>query len=188
MNNNGVQLIQFYTDPVEVRTAEGQPNYEDREWIRITNPGGKDVIEREVRDSDTITYMAQYAAFKKGEVFEGEGFKLRDVSFLSKAEQENCRKAQIFTVEQLAGINDIGMRALGMNGRTLSQKAKDWLDGKKNIDVIVNKVNALEQQLNGQQEMLGAYNGIKADNVKKDATIAELRNQIEELTTKAKKK
>lgn len=187
MNNNGVQLIQFYIDPVEVRTAEGQPNYEDREWIRITNPGGKDVIERVVKDSDTITYMAQYAAFKKGEVFEGEGFKLRDVSFLSKSELENCKRAQIFTVEQLAGINDIGMKALGMNGRTLSQKAKDWLDGKKNIDVIVNKVNALEQTLASQQDQLGALNAVKAESAKKDVTISDLRNQLDELLTKKKK-
>lgn len=187
MTSNGVQIVEYYMHPVEVRDTDGNPNYQDREFIRIINPGGKDVIEREVRDSDKVTWISQYQAFKNNVEYEGEGTKLTDVSFLSKAEIEMCKKGKIFTIEQLASINDVGMKALGMGARTLTQKAINWLDGRKNIDTVVNKLYALEKKVEAQADIAAAYEGTKADIVKKDATIADLRNQIDELMRKPKK-
>ncbi len=187
MTSNGVQIVEYYISPVEVRDTDGNPNYQDREFIRIINPGGKDVVEREVRDTDKVTWMAQYQAFKNNVEFEGEGTKLSDISLLSKAEIEMCKKGKIYTVEQLSSLNDVGMKALGMGARTLTQKATNWLDGRKNIDTIVNKLHALEKKVESQADVATAYEGAKADVIKKDATIADLRNQIDELMRKPKK-
>lgn len=184
MERNGVQLIDFYMQSIENRTSDGEPTYVDKEFIRITSPGGKEAIEREVKPEDKVVYIGQYNAFKNGVHYEGEGFKLKDVSFLSKAEIENCQRAKVYTVEQLASMDDIGAKAVGLGAQTLRQKAQNWLEGKKNIDSVVSKVNALEQQIHSQKDLVNTITTLKSDNEKKDIKISDLQNQIEELMKK----
>ncbi len=183
-----VQLVEFYMESVERRDSAGNPIYEDREFVRITNPAGKDIVEREVKPEDKVTYIAQYQAFKDGIVYEGEGIKLKDTSFLSKSEIETCRAAKVFTVEQLANVDENGLKALGLNALALKQKAENWLKGRTSADSLVNQINTLERRLDEydalKQEVL-AKNQVIAN---KDAELAELKSKISELMSKPKNK
>lgn len=188
MERNGVQLIDFYMQSVEHRGPDGQPGYVDKEFIRITNPGGKDAIEREVKPEDKSNWANHYRAFKEGETFEGDGFKLRDTSFLTKAEIDICKAAKIFTVEQLSSVDEIGCKMLGLNAKMLIQKAQNWLAGSKSVDKLVSKINALEQQMHSQESLVNTIQSLKTENEKKDIKLGELQNQIEELMKKSPEK
>lgn len=187
----GVQHVEFFMNSLEARDENGNPQYIEREFVRITNPGGKDVAEREVQEKDKVTYMAQYKAFKDGVVYEGEGFKLRDVAFLSKNEIDMCARAKIYTVEQLAGVEENGIKALGLNGYDLKKKAENWIKGRTGADALVNQITALEKRLDAQADLVTELQTAKGQIVSKDLMIKELTEKIEALSssgsTKSKK-
>lgn len=182
METLGVQYVEFFISSLEQRDENGNPKYVEKEFVRITNPGGKDVAEREVQEKDKVTYMAQYKAFKDGVAYEGEGFKLRDCAFLTKSEIEMCIRAKIYTVEALAGVEENGMKALGLDAHTLRKKAENWLKSRSSADTLVNQINALEKRLDDQAELVQELQIAKNQLSNKDSQIKELQEKIESLT------
>jgi len=72
-------------------------------------------------------YRRLYEAWKSGQELPVEGTPIRGWSVLSPAQQDNLIRQNIPTVEYLAGINDEGMKSVGMGALDMKRKALAWL-------------------------------------------------------------
>lgn len=70
---------------------------------------------------------AGYTAWKEGLDMPVEGTPLRNWPAISPAQLKNCLAIHLLSVEELANAADEAVLRLGMGGRSLQQRAKDWL-------------------------------------------------------------
>lgn len=157
--------VRFETRSEENRTEsieQGRKVYRDRDWVIITPPGGKDVVENHaeqwlanIRDRSQVgqydpewvdTFSKMYSLFKEGKDMPEEGTPLRmSTTIFTPAEIANCLAVNIRTLEQLAGANEEAMGRIGMGGRALKMRAQEAIKiGEGKGDAL--KVEALEIQ------------------------------------------
>ena len=137
--------VRFETRSEEDRAAsieQGRKIYRDRDWVIITPPGGKDVVENHaeqwltnIRDRSQVgqydpewvdTFSKMYSLFKEGKELPEEGTPLRmSTTIFTPAEIANCLAVNIRTLEQLAGANEEAMARIGMGGRALKLRAQE---------------------------------------------------------------
>lgn len=123
--------------------ASGRYAAKDVDFALITPPYSRDVVrikvsqwllnlDQDVRN-DRIPeawadkYKEAYGRFKNGQEQPVTGTAIRGWGVISPAQQETLVRMNVLTVEDLAGINDEGMRRIGMGGVELKNKAKAWL-------------------------------------------------------------
>jgi len=122
---------------------EGKFVATDVDYALITPPYSKDVIRQKVASwfdnleqdvrNDRIPeawaklYRDAYRAWQNGQEIPPNGSPIRGWGVLSPAQQENLLRINILTVEDLAGVNDEGLRRVGMGAQELKQKAVAWL-------------------------------------------------------------
>lgn len=168
----------------ESETKEkGRPIYDDMEVCDIFFPGNtKERVPtcRALDQADWIedpqtqtkrprTYMEKYApeyqAFKSGAGMALSGTPLDELPFLTEAKRLELKHGlKIFTAEQLAALDGVGLKALGPGGRDLKDRAQSYLDtAKRGADT--------------------AY--LKDELAKRDAQMEEMRRQIATLTANA---
>lgn len=147
--------VRFETRVVEDRKATlaaGRFVGVDVEYVITTPPYSKDEVERLVgvrgnredmgtwfnkMDADVAAgrfpaewrdaNVKKYEAWKQGLALPLSGTPIKGWSVISPAQQANLIAMQIFTVEDLAQINDEGMRRIPMQGLEFKNKAKAWL-------------------------------------------------------------
>lgn len=141
-------LVRFLVKEEEDPRAQSQNGIvptRDVEWVAITPPfsvGKSEVVKKAIpwlADCHTKAkngamdprhvdlYQRQYDAWKKGQEMPIDGTPIRGWAMLTPAQQENCIRLNILTVEYLAQANDDGLRALGMGSLDLKRKAIAWL-------------------------------------------------------------
>lgn len=137
----------FYLKPIERWSdEEGRKVLVDRDYVEITLPGGKDKHHKEVTDKllDEWRYgndrmrkppspwaIHAYEKWKAGQEVPENGTPLRNwvpasqsPSFIATAQAANVR-----TVEDLAQLNDEGLKRLGIGGLQWKRQAVEWLNG-----------------------------------------------------------
>ncbi len=125
------RFVQFTKRPhlnkIKSREA-GRPIYDARVFITIQHPGDNNhVIERFAADADAAEFPRQWAAFQAGTAAIPEGT-LLSILFPDGPEiVENLKYFKVFTIEQLAGLTDTQIQAIGMGGRKMSQDAQAYL-------------------------------------------------------------
>lgn len=123
--------------------AQGRYVAKDVDYALITPPYSRDVIRIKVSqwmtnlDQDVRNeripqewvdiYRKAYQAFQNGQEQPLHGTAIRGWGVISPAQQETLIRMNVLTVEDLSGINDEGMRRIGMGGVDLKNKAKAWL-------------------------------------------------------------
>jgi hypothetical protein len=137
--------VRFEKRAEEDRAAsveQGKKVYRDRDWVIITPPGGKDVVENHaeqwltnIRDRAQVgqydpewvsTFEKMYAMWKDGQEMPEDGTPLKMcTTIFSPAEIQNCLNANIRTLEQLASVNEEGMGRIGMGARALKTRAQE---------------------------------------------------------------
>lgn len=158
--------VRFETRSEEDRAGsieQGRKVYRDRDWVIITPPGGKDVVENHaeqwlanIRDRSQVgqydpewvdTFSKMYSLFKEGKELPEEGTPLRmSTTIFTPAEIANCLAVNIRTLEQLANANEEAMGRIGMGGRALKLRAQEAIKiGEGKGDAL--KVEALEVEL-----------------------------------------
>jgi len=158
----------------------------DIEYAKITPPYSKDCViqkvttwiaqmEENVRNDRLPRkwmeeYIAQLEGWRKGQELPPEGTAIRGWSMISPAQQENCIRVNILTVEDLAGLNDSGARMLGMGSLDLKNKALAWLAQAKDKGPLVIEMTAL-----------------KRENETLKASLASLEAQVKQIMDKGKK-
>jgi hypothetical protein len=130
-------IVQFYMDEVEdaVKTAEaGRPMFKSVEMCEIRVPGDKDCIIRDrvksMSPDPKLRFPNQYARFQRGEKNQMEGTPLREWGFISRASAKGYEAANIYTVEQLAGLSDANAKQI-FGSFADRQKAIDFIEQAK---------------------------------------------------------
>lgn len=137
--------VRFETRSAEDRAASieaGKKVYKDLDWVIITPPGGKDVVENHaeqwlanIRDRAQVgqydpewveAFSKMYGMYKEGKELPEDGTPLRMCTTLfTPAEIQNCLGANVRTLEMLAGANEEALGRIGMGARALKTRAQE---------------------------------------------------------------
>jgi len=137
--------VRFETRSAEDRAASieaGKKVYKDIDWVIITPPGGKDVIENHaeqwlanIRDRAQVgqydpewveAFTKMYGMYKEGKELPEDGTPLRMCTTLfTPAEIQNCLGANVRTLEMLAQANEEALGRIGMGARALKTRAQE---------------------------------------------------------------
>ena len=181
--------VQFELRPVEDRSAtirNGHYTTKDVEFALITPPYSKDCVEMECsvwlkkNDDDERNgripakwrdaWKAAYAAWKNGQELPLDGTPIKGWGVLSPSQTANLLTVGIRTVEDLARVNDEGLKRIGMGSVDLKTRAQAWL---KTAD-----------RAKSTQEIAA----LKADNARQAEQIKQLADTVDELKAMLPKK
>jgi hypothetical protein len=168
--------VRFERRPVEDRASTertGRYMAKDEDYALITPPYSRDVVvhkaekwfvklQRDVAAGRmprewADRYRDQYERWKKGEEMPLHGTPIKGWAVISPAQQANLVTMHILTVEDLAAVNDEGVRRIGMGGSALREKAKAWLSQAEDKGPLTMENSALKAEnatLKGQVESL----------------------------------
>lgn len=137
--------------PDEIASRDAQrPISRQVDYIRIRQPGERDEIMRPAHDGDRRRFARHWEAYQAGRQEMPDGTPL-SILFPNNPEiVENLKYLKVFTVEQLAGLNDTQVQNVGMGARAWQQKAAQFLmlsDDGKGLDVLTSKVDQLTKQV-----------------------------------------
>lgn len=114
-------------------------------------------------------YEKAYRAWQNGQEMPLKGSPIKGWGVLSPAQQETLIRMNILTVEDLAGINDEGIRRIGMGAVDLKTKAMAWL-----------------AQLNDKGPLTQEIAAVKSENAILKSSVETLTRRVEELMAKVK--
>ncbi len=166
-------LVKFYLQPKldKAETSlQGRPIYEDKEYVSIMVPGGRDCVVRPARQTDIDRWPRHYAAYQNKDENFVVGTPLEMWPAISRAQCEELKHFNIKTVEQLAELADSHAQNFMAIG-TLKNRAKLFLEAAKDSAVTEHLQTELEQR-DGEIDML-------------KLAIAEQGAQIQALTERA---
>lgn len=158
--------VRFERRPVEDRNASiaaGHYVTKDVDFAVVTPVGSKDQIAREaaawllhmetqVREERLPAawlekYKEAYALWRKGEEIPLHGVPIKGWQVLGPAHQSNVIAANILTVEDLAQVNDEGLRRIGMGAVEMRDKAVAWLKGAAGPGKFAQEMSAMQAQI-----------------------------------------
>lgn len=183
--------IMFERRAVEDRAKcieEGRYVAKDVDFVLVTPHGSKDQIEREVKDwfenmdqqvreqrldpAWLSAYKQAYSAWKEGKEVPLEGTPIINWPMVSPAQVRMLQDMHILTVEVLANATEEAIKRLGMGGRSLVEKAKEFLkqykEGGKTTEEIVAlraKAEGLETIIKDQAEKIKAMQAMRQSEV-----------------------
>lgn len=154
-------MFQYRAIPNPRKTEEeGRVVYDNMAYIQVVAHGSKDVFEKPAEEwfaqkrkeamngfyPQPFLDLAekQFDAWKQGQEVPREGTPLSVWPVATPADVEQCSLARITTVEDLAAATETSLQILGMGGRQLRDKAKNWLEAAKDKGTLVNTVAKLE--------------------------------------------
>ena len=174
-------FIEFETRAFEDRAAsqkDGVLRYKDVDIVIVRSPGSTASefeavaedwlnLRREARDQYYPAYKQHFEAWKEGKEPTVIGTPLEKWPGISPAEVKNCKACHVLSVEDLAAVNEDGLRRIGMGSRTLKDRAKAWLESASQGQVA-EELASLRVQV---ESMIGAL-------AEKDKTISEQQQII----------
>lgn len=131
-------FVEFTNEAVYMEAKsleEGRAVYEDVPHVHIMFPGDRTrEIKRPVRfeqhgnePADPVRWPRQWAAFKAQEEQHQDGQPLDQWAPMSRAMVMNLKAVNVFTVEQLAGVNDDVLMRLGPGMRDWRDRAQAFI-------------------------------------------------------------
>lgn len=177
IRENARSYVRFELRPKNDPVASQQKGFavmKDVEYVLITPAYTRDVVVKEVKDwkdqiarqvamgqmseDDKEHYLKVYKHWKEGLEEPLDGTPIKGWALLTPAEQENLIHMHIRTVEDLAMINDEGMKRIGMGGLDMKNKARSWLaqadKGKASLEMA--RLTRENEQLKSTLETLQA--------------------------------
>lgn len=163
----------------EATKANGHYSTKDVDFAILRIPGDKHtVLEQEVTP-EKITYWKNtphlahiptaYDAWKKGLDAPVSGIPLREWPIISPAQLQQALAIGIRTVEDFASLHEEGLRAFGIGGQVLKQKAKTYLESAASHGKVVERMTAQDEQIKLLTEQIAA---MKASTAAKPAAKA----------------
>ena len=170
--------VRFERRPIEDKEAslrEGRYMAKDVDFALITPPYSKDCVEQKVtrwiEDLDrglrdgripkqwVDLWKDGYHKWQNGQEVPLHGTPILGWGVVSPAQQKMLIAINCLTVEDLAQVNDEGMKRIGMGGLELRNKAKNWLNSVKDHGGVTIQMTALQQENNNLKASL---EGLKA--------------------------
>jgi len=155
----------FYVEAVLNPVAterEGRQIYTDVERVEIIIPGSSQFTKHKenVNNDHRARWPREYEAFKQGIEMAPDGTPLEEWPILGASQRAELKSMGLLTVEHVRDMSDHVIQRIKMGGRKLKEAAEIFLDDAARI---------------------AATTRLAADNDRKDAEIAALRHQIEEM-------
>lgn len=195
--------VEFHRVPVENKAEsikQGKYICKDVDYAHVTAPYSRDVYKQKVTAwFDEIKQQAQqgrfppdliekftkqYNLWKEGQEMPIEGTPVRGWGVISPAQQETLIKMHVLTVEDVATMNDEGIKRMGMGGVEVKNKAKAWLAqlaDKGPLTMHVAKVERENEILKSSVEALQKQVATLVAHVKTDAP-EEVPHETSEIT------
>jgi hypothetical protein len=114
-------------------------------------------------------YATSYERWKSGQELPLEGTPIKTWPVISPAQVEALVRVGLRTVEDLASLNDEGLRKIGMGAVELRQKAKAWMAAAQDKGKLTQDMTAL-QRTNEQ-----LHNTVASLTAKMEALQAEMK-------------
>lgn len=163
--------INFERRGVDRRDAEGKVTMRDVDFALITPVGSRDVVEKPVTQwleqakwqaksgripPDWVKhYQSLYDAWLEGQEAPVNGTSVRNWPAILKHELRRLETAGIKTVEDLAAANEEVIAAIGMGGRSLKQRAEDWVKAQASgMAPLVAQLDSQKQVIEKLEERL----------------------------------
>lgn len=181
-------FVRFERRGAEDRNASielGRYVEKDVDVALVTPPGSRDVMVHDVSDwlknlqrnvaegrmpeAWFDRYKDQYQRWRQGEELPLDGTPIKGWGVISPAQQKNLIGLNILTVEDLAKLNDEGIRRIGMGGVDLKHKANAWL-----------------RQLEDKGLLTQEHAALKAENKTLKDQLDSLTKQVEMLMQSSK--
>lgn len=129
----GRNYVKFYRQWVRNNfksKQEGREVGEEQDFILIISPGNsKTEVRRKATEADMMAYGPEWAAYQQGKEQQMSGTPVELLPGLPNGMADALKAMCVYTIEQLAGLSDIGMQKLGMGANELRNKAKTYLQG-----------------------------------------------------------
>lgn len=170
--------VRFERRPVEDKAAsqrEGRYVAVDVDFALITPTYSKDCVEYKVTrwlenmrqnvrngrvpEEWAEQYERAYKAWKEGQEIPISGTPILGWGMISPAQQKMLIEINCRTVEDLAAMNDEGIRRFGMGALDLKKKAVNWLESLNAAGPLAMRATALEREneiLKSQVDTLSA--------------------------------
>lgn len=127
--------------------AEGRPIFDDVEIVEVRPPGSRNwtgypatavsnwAVDPITGEQTKVTYAErfsrQYQQFKAQQHQTVRGTPLDHAPFLTEARRAEMRALNVYTVEQLAGVDGQELKNLGAGGRDLKNMAMEYIEQSK---------------------------------------------------------
>lgn len=159
-------IVEFFNHAFENEEAskqQGRPIYVEKTLVRIMVPGDlKNIVERKATDEDKRMYAREWSAFERQETMAMEGTPLEQWPLMSRHVVRQLKGSAVYTVEQLAGLDDVKLMEVGvLGGRTLRKQAQEWLRNAETGAVstaLVAENDTLKQRVTNLEEALRTAN------------------------------
>ena len=162
-------LVEFYMDAVHMTfksEQEGRPIFEDREFIRLIPIGDNKTVQcKEASLQDKQKYADEYAVFSKGVGGAFSGTPLTQWPSMLPAQIKLLNHFNVYTVDQLAELDDQAIGRIGPGTRELHEKARAFI---------------LKAAGNADSERFAS------ENLAMKEEIARLSSMVKELSTRDK--
>lgn len=159
-------IIRFEKVPKEDKAASlaaGHYVAKDVDYALLTPPYSKDEVrikmdqfkvqmEADVRNQRMPqewqeSYLNAYEKWRNGQEIPLNGTPIKGWGMLSPAMQETLIRMSVLTIEDLAAINDEGLRRIGMGALDLKNKAVAWIQANKDHGPLVMENAALKTEV-----------------------------------------
>lgn len=150
--------VKFYKKAVKNNfksRKEGKNVFDELEFISIRIPGDNtSVVHREVTEQDKKRFSVIWENYLKKEDDLQNGIPLEMLPSLSEAQIENLKSYRVYTIEQLAGLQESFMGKI-LGSRDMIKSAKKFLEGdsyaerlEKELQELKRKLSAIEEKTN----------------------------------------
>ena len=171
--NGRPAYVQFYTVakqlPVE-SAQQGRYVARDIDMVTVRQIGATDSVVFKVdqwlaqnkldvqagrlEETHAAKYEESYRRWKAGQEMPVEGTPVKTWPVISPAQVETLIRAGIRTVEDLAGLNDEGLRKVGMGAVEMKKKAKAWMAASQDKGKLTQDMAALQRTNDQLQNMV----------------------------------
>lgn len=144
--------VRFFALPridVVESTKANRPIFKDVHYVEMMMPGDKhNIVVEPVWDQHKTRFPAKWDAYIRGASQQIVGTPLKVAPFLTPSHVAELEYLKIFTVEQLADLSDSALNFMGAN--EFKQAAKKFLERTSSNDALLERIKALEAQIEKQ--------------------------------------
>lgn len=154
-------LVEFYLEGVHQvaeSEKEGRPIFKDVEFVRIIPIGdNKTVLARQASVQDKQKFADEYAVFSKGVGGAFKGTPLTQWPSMLPAQIKLLNHFNVYTVDQLAELDDQAIGRIGPGTRELHEKARAFIlkaAGNADSERFASENLALKEELARQSDQI----------------------------------
>lgn len=158
--NDAQLLVKFFNHPELSKfksEKDGVPIYDDVVMVEVFQPGEKESVRQLATEFHKRRFHKQFEAFQKGMEQSNGGTPL-DLLFPSEPGMiQTLKSFHIYSVQQLAALNDTGVGNLPMGGRQLVERAKNYLNTAR-TGANIHEMDLMRKQIEELQAALVSKN------------------------------